>query len=124
MFLTPSGDQFLLHGDLHHDNILLGESGVWRVIDPQGVVGAPVLECGRFIQNHVVGENDRLDLQKAHAAIGFLAEVIEQPVRQVWIAFFILHILTFSWGYEMNYESRLLKKGEDECAATQESIPI
>ena len=31
-----------LHGDLHHDNVILGPRG-WLAIDPKGVLGIPVL---------------------------------------------------------------------------------
>jgi len=40
----------LLHGDLHHDNVLLSESG-WRVIDPHGYVGNPAAEVGPMVRN-------------------------------------------------------------------------
>ena len=39
----------LLHGDLHHENILKNETGGYTVIDPKGVVGDPVFDCSRFI---------------------------------------------------------------------------
>jgi streptomycin 6-kinase len=38
----------LLHGDLHHENILSDGDG-YRIIDPKGVIGDPVFECSRFI---------------------------------------------------------------------------
>lgn len=43
--------RLLLHGDLHHDNILMEEGGGYRIIDPKGVVGDPVFEIPRFILN-------------------------------------------------------------------------
>jgi streptomycin 6-kinase len=45
---------FLLHEDLHHENILFQESGDWIAIDPKGVVGPKVMEFGRFIHNFLV----------------------------------------------------------------------
>lgn len=39
----------LLHGDLHHENILQNEHGGYTVIDPKGVIGDPVLDLSRFI---------------------------------------------------------------------------
>ncbi|NKB65875.1 MAG: phosphotransferase [Candidatus Latescibacteria bacterium] len=49
--LRPEEPQILLHGDLHHWNILLdGERG-WMAIDPKGVIGASCLDVGRFIGN-------------------------------------------------------------------------
>lgn len=43
---------YLLHGDLHHENILLGERG-WIAIDPKGVIGPLEYELGRFIMNPI-----------------------------------------------------------------------
>ena len=39
----------LLHGDLHHENILKNENGGYTVIDPKGVIGDPVFDLSRFI---------------------------------------------------------------------------
>lgn len=41
--------RFLLHGDLHHENILKNDAGEYKVIDPKGVVGDPVFDLSRFI---------------------------------------------------------------------------
>lgn len=43
----------LLHGDLHHMNILQGENGSWIVIDPKGVIGEPSFEVGPLMINPV-----------------------------------------------------------------------
>ena len=39
----------LLHGDLHHENILKNASGGYTVTDPKGVTGDPVFDLSRFI---------------------------------------------------------------------------
>lgn len=43
--------EMLLHGDLHHDNILLDKDNRYRIIDPKGVVGDSVFDIPRFILN-------------------------------------------------------------------------
>lgn len=43
--------EMLLHGDLHHDNMLLGCGGEYVIIDPKGVIGDPVFDIPRFILN-------------------------------------------------------------------------
>lgn len=43
--------QHLLHGDLHHDNILLSSDGTPIAIDPKGVVGERAYEVGAFMCN-------------------------------------------------------------------------
>ena len=41
----------LLHGDLHHGNILLDGARGWLVIDPKGNVGELEFECASFLHN-------------------------------------------------------------------------
>ena len=47
---SPRPDM-LLHGDLHHMNILAAEREPWLAIDPKGVVGEPVWETGPLLLN-------------------------------------------------------------------------
>ena len=49
-------ETYLLHGDLHHENILLDEERGWLAIDPKGVRGPRVMECGRFLHNFIEDE--------------------------------------------------------------------
>ena len=48
--LASAPAEVLLHGDLHHENILEGADG-WRVIDPKGLRGDPAFECATFLRN-------------------------------------------------------------------------
>lgn len=48
--------KLLLHGDFHHDNILLHNNGEYKIIDPKGVVGDPVFDVSRFILNEFSDE--------------------------------------------------------------------
>ena len=41
----------MLHGDLHHFNILSAERELWLAIDPKGVVGEPAYEVGAYMRN-------------------------------------------------------------------------
>lgn len=41
----------LLHGDLHHGNILAARRQPWLAIDPKGVVGEPAYEVGSLLRN-------------------------------------------------------------------------
>jgi streptomycin 6-kinase len=52
------GETCLLHGDLHHENILLDQQRGWVAIDPKGVIGPKILECGRFLHNFLHDETD------------------------------------------------------------------
>jgi streptomycin 6-kinase len=41
----------LLHGDLHHWNILAAERQPWLALDPKGVIGEPAYEVGALLRN-------------------------------------------------------------------------
>ncbi len=44
-------NEYLLHGDLHHENILHGPDTIWKAIDPKGVIGEQAYEVGAFLHN-------------------------------------------------------------------------
>jgi streptomycin 6-kinase len=49
--LASTTDPVLLHGDLHHYNILRAEREPWLAIDPKGIVGDRGYEVGMFLLN-------------------------------------------------------------------------
>ena len=55
----------LLHGDLHHDNVLFDANRGWLAIDPKGVAGEIEYELGAFFRNPIA----RPDLAVERAVI-------------------------------------------------------
>jgi streptomycin 6-kinase len=52
--LSASSDRsVILHGDLHHENILYSQKGEWLAIDPKGICGDPGYEIGSFMLNQL-----------------------------------------------------------------------
>lgn len=49
--MVSQGRQYLLHGDLHHANILRDDKHGWLAIDPKGVVGESAYETAASIRN-------------------------------------------------------------------------
>ena len=49
--LATSPEPKLLHGDLHHGNLLSAQREAWLVIDPKGVVGDPAFEVSPLFFN-------------------------------------------------------------------------
>ncbi len=41
----------MLHGDLHHQNILLGGGGRWITIDPKGLIGERGYDIATWMMN-------------------------------------------------------------------------
>jgi len=72
----------VLHGDLHHDNLLRGPDG-WVAIDPHGVVGDPGYDVGPLLIN----PSPWLATQDVEAVtrrrLALLADVLGQPVGRL-----------------------------------------
>jgi len=49
--LASSAEPVVLHGDLHHDNILSAQRVPWLAIDPKGIIGEPAYEVGAMLRN-------------------------------------------------------------------------
>jgi streptomycin 6-kinase len=47
------GELVLLHGDLHHDNILSSNRAPYLAIDPKGLIGEREYECGALVRNPI-----------------------------------------------------------------------
>ena len=78
----------LLHGDLHHENILLDASGNWKAIDPQGRIGEQCLECGRFLLNEWEWFGGVGDLLHTSKCIRFFADALGESCRTIAFASF------------------------------------
>ncbi len=51
--LASASEPVLLHGDLHHDNIVRAERQPWLALDPKGLVGEPAYEVGALLRNQL-----------------------------------------------------------------------
>ncbi|MBM3468786.1 MAG: streptomycin phosphotransferase [Alphaproteobacteria bacterium] len=111
--LKTSQKAVLLHGDLHHENILSFEEG-WVAIDPKGVWGEPAFEVGAFVRNPVP---DLLNLSNVHHIINQRIDQfssllnIEKSRLREWS--FVESILSACWALEDNEDpSYFLKMAE------------
>lgn len=63
--LLPSqGERVVLHGDLHHYNILAAERAPWLAIDPKGVLGERAYEVGALLRNPTPQISRRPELRR------------------------------------------------------------
>jgi streptomycin 6-kinase len=98
--LKTTTSQVLLHGDLHHQNILKGNNG-WVVIDPKGVIGDPSYEAGAFIRNPIP-----MLLETPHAAdlikerITLFAHTLDLDAQRLTDWCFVQAVLAWIWSIE------------------------
>jgi streptomycin 6-kinase len=69
----------LVHGDLHHLNVLRTGEG-WKAIDPKGVVAEPAYEAGALLRNPLGAALDRRLLGRR---IALLAEALELDAGRI-----------------------------------------
>lgn len=51
--IASMDEAVLLHGDLHHENIIAAERQPWLALDPKGLVGEPAYEVGALLRNRL-----------------------------------------------------------------------
>ena len=85
----------LLHGDLHHDNVLRTGDG-WIAIDPHGAVGDPGYDAGAWLYNPPGMPADRL-LTLVPARLEQLADGLGLDVDRVAAWGFVKAVLSAVW---------------------------
>lgn len=99
--LQSSNGDVILHGDLHHENILLDEQGGWTAIDPKGVTGPHCLETGRYLLNFLpenLTMTDREKMVRERVAI-FSAE-LGYSVACIAACGLVDSVLGHCWSFE------------------------
>ena len=101
----------LLHGDLHHENILKNENGSYTVIDPKGVIGDPVFDLSRFILDEF---RDNLVSEPKESILDFVKKLGDSVNIPFGILLRCLFIETVIWLFREE-----LSNGESllECAS-------
>ncbi len=94
--LTTTSSTVLLHGDLHHDNILQNGTD-WLVIDPKGVIGDPVNEVWAFINNP-----REISSAMILARVDLFSELLNLDQQKILNWCFIQSILSWIWAIEDN----------------------
>jgi len=87
----------MLHGDLHHGNIVLDEEQGWIAIDPKGLIGQARLEVGRLTFNFLP---EPIDESPAHFRdrLSILSEELEDDRICMWAMVDIVQCLCSTIG--------------------------
>lgn len=97
---TNQTQNVLLHGDLHHDNILSCGSD-WKVIDPHGYTGDPAFEVGAMIYNPMdCFPSDRPLSKVIERRFKILAEELPFDKQRIKMSTFCMTLLSISWTVE------------------------
>jgi len=103
---SNSSQKFLLHGDLHHENILSATREEFLAIDPKGIVGDIGYEIAVFLNNHRWWLSSEPDLpEKLNHAVRKFSEVfaIEPQNLKKWA--YAQMVLSAWWTFEESGEN-------------------
>lgn len=110
---------YLLHGDLHHENIILDEEQGWLAIDPKGVIGDKAFEAARFLHNpypDFINYKQPLNITKQRVQI--ISESLKVDPQRILSWSFIDCILSASWSIEEGMDASFAIK----CAQIQAQL--
>jgi streptomycin 6-kinase len=87
-----------LHGDFHHENVLLSPRG-WLVIDPKGVTGDPAYEAANWFYNPL-GSELRYAPQRALEVAAAFSPALDRAPETLLDWGFVHATLTAAWHIE------------------------
>ena len=92
---------FLLHGDLHHENILSAAREPYLAIDPKAIVGHIGYEIAVFLNNHLWWIEWKTDAKKSLAyAVDLYATEFGMTAHDLRKWAFSQMVLTTWWSYD------------------------
>lgn len=98
--LASPGKQVLIHGDLHHDNILQ-DNHQWLAIDPKGIIGEAEFEIAAFDFIHSSEiENNQAVEQLFEKRVELIAQQSTYNIQRIKDWVFIRLILAAAWCVE------------------------
>lgn len=105
MFFELAGSQdkqVLLHGDLHHDNILLDKKRGWLAIDPKGVIGEAEIEVAAFLKNPIGHPEIYADKEIIRNRITAISKKLNLDQERILRWSFALTVLSCIWLTEID----------------------
>jgi streptomycin 6-kinase len=94
----------LLHGDLHHDNILFDAARGWLAVDPKGVVGETEYEIGAALRNPVGRPDLFTQPDTIRRRIERFAETLHLDARRILRWAFAQAVLSAIWTWEDGFD--------------------
>lgn len=97
-------ERMVLHGDLHHDNMLLSEEGNYKIIDAKGVLGPQIFDIPRFILNELDEKSGTEGKEYILNVIEKISRLLSYPIEDLKDLFFMETALACAWCLESSDE--------------------
>ena len=97
---SSSSRRMLLHGDLHHYNVLFDAKRGWVAIDPKGVVGELEYEVGAILRNPWEQANFFASRAEVERRLRILSDALQLDYRRALQWSFAQAVLSAIWDVE------------------------
>lgn len=108
--LETAAPDVLLHGDLHHDNIVK-EGDAWLVIDPKGGIGEPAYDAGAFIRNPL---NELIEyphyVEIIRSRITYFARELHVSEQRIADWCFVQAVVAWCWAIEDGLDTLVFER--------------
>jgi streptomycin 6-kinase len=99
--VSSSYRQVILHGDLHHSNILFSAKRGWVAIDPKGIMGDPGYEVGSFMLNQLPdGATESVTMKVLARRLSIFSEELGIARERLARWAFCHAVLSAVWDFE------------------------
>jgi streptomycin 6-kinase len=103
--LQTTGADVLLHGDLHHDNVLQNNRA-WVVIDPKGVIGDAAYEVAAFVRNPIPDLLEQTNTTEIiNNNISMFSDILNISKARIVDWCFVQAVLSWVWSLEDGCET-------------------
>ncbi|MEK4327878.1 aminoglycoside phosphotransferase family protein [Paenibacillus sp. FSL R7-0297] len=96
--IMTTTENLLLHGDLHHDNILRQGEKQWVVIDPKGIIGDIHFDTIQYLLNYMDRGGDREQVLRGRIAL--MADRLGLDPRRIAMWGVVRGVLEACWTIE------------------------
>lgn len=99
--LLGDAEPTVLHGDLHHGNILEAGPGSWTAVDPKGILGPAEAEPAAFLRNpreRLLNEDEPVPHLRRRVTV--IAERLDYDEVRVAAWAFVLAAVAAAWAME------------------------
>ena len=104
---ASSVSNVILHGDLHHENILLSAQRGWLAIDPKGICGDPGYEVGSFMLNQLpAGASESATVKTLAQRLSVFSDELSISRQRLARWSFCHAVLSALWDWEESAEWR------------------
>ncbi|WP_214411202.1 aminoglycoside phosphotransferase family protein [Sphaerisporangium fuscum] len=93
-------ERVVLHGDLHHDNVLSATREPWLAIDPHGLVGDPGYDAATMLFDPDPDDRDEALTALVPARVEQLSDELAIPVDRVVAWGFVKAVMSDVWTAE------------------------